>query len=44
MKQIKPQKKVLNYFSYENATNNIHISHEDEGVELWNTRKSLQSI
>ena len=33
--------KILNYFSYENASNNTHVSHKDKTVELWNARKSL---
>ena len=36
--------KILNYFSYENAFNNTHVSHKDKAAELWNARKSLQSI
>ena len=36
--------KILNYFSYENASNNTHVSHKDKAAELWNARKSLQSI
>ena len=33
--------KKLNYFSYENASNNTHVSHKDKAAELWNARKSL---
>ena len=39
-----PQNKKLNYFSYENASNNTNVSHKDKAAELWNARKSLQSI
>ena len=39
-----PQNKKLKYFSYENASNNTHVSHKDKAAELWNARKSLQSI
>ena len=36
-----PQNIKLNYFSYENASNNTHVSHKDKAAELWNARKSL---
>ena len=39
-----PQNIKLNYFSYENTSNNAHVSHKDKAAELWNARKSLQSI
>ena len=26
--------KILNYFSYENASNNTHVSHKDRVAEL----------
>ena len=38
------KQKSLNYFSYENASNNTHVSHKDKAAELWSARKSLQSI
>ena len=38
------QNKILNFFSYENASNNTQVSHKDKAAELWNARKSLQSI
>ena len=33
--------KNLNYFLYENASNNTHVCHKDKAAKLWNARKSL---
>ena len=43
MKHKRTSEQKLNYFSYENASNNTHVSHKDKAAELWNARKSFQS-